>query len=73
MPAPQGTGLVVEKECARILEMAGIKDIYSKTSGHTGTKLNLLKACFAALKNLSKNKIQESHIEKLGIVEGSKL
>jgi small subunit ribosomal protein S5 len=73
MPAPQGTGLVVEKECARILEMAGIKDIYSKTSGHTGTKLNLLKACFAALKNLSKVKIQESHIEKLGIVEGSKL
>ncbi len=73
MPAPQGTGLVVEKECARILEMAGIKDIYSKTSGHTGTKLNLLKACFDALKNLSKVKIQESHIKKLGIVEGSKL
>ncbi|MGM5483873.1 MAG: 30S ribosomal protein S5, partial [Nanobdellota archaeon] len=33
MPAPKGTGLVVEKECAKILELAGIKDVYSKSYG----------------------------------------
>ena len=73
MPAPQGKGLVIEKECRRILTMAGIKDVYSKTSGHTGTKLNLLRACFEALKQLSRVKIQEQHKTQLGVVEGSKL
>lgn len=73
MPAPQGKGLVVEKECKRILTMAGIQDVYSKTTGHVGTKINLLHACFEALKQLSKVKIQSQHKTQLGIVEGSKL
>ena len=50
IPAPKGTSLIIEKECSKILAMAGIKDIYSKTRGHTATKLNLVKACFNALK-----------------------
>ncbi|MFH1592538.1 MAG: 30S ribosomal protein S5 [Candidatus Woesearchaeota archaeon] len=57
IPAPKGTSLIVEKECAKVLELAGIKDIYSKTFGHTKTKLNLIKACFNALENLSKTRI----------------
>ncbi len=61
LPAPKGTSLVIEKECAKILEIAGIKDIYSKTFGHTKTKSNLVKACFNALKNLANTKIN-SHI-----------
>jgi small subunit ribosomal protein S5 len=73
MPAPQGKGLVIEKECKKILSMAGIEDVYSITTGHAGTKLNLLTACFKALKQLSIMKIQESHIKQLGIVEGSKV
>jgi len=56
MPAPKGTSLVIEKECAKILAYAGIKDIYSKTKGHTATKINLVKACFNALKKLSEIK-----------------
>ena len=53
MPAPKGASLVVEKECAKMLGLAGIQDLYSKTKGHTATKINLLKACFDALKKLS--------------------
>mgnify|MGYP001581353010 FL=1 len=53
IPAPKGTSLVTEKECAKLLAMAGIQDIYSKSNGHTSTKLNLVKACFNALHNLS--------------------
>jgi small subunit ribosomal protein S5 len=66
-PAPKGTGLKIEKECSKILELAGIKDVYSKTFGHTATKLNLLKACFQALKKLSKVKRKEEkkHKEKI--------
>src|SRR3989344_5338331 len=33
MPAPKGTGLRVEKECAKILRLAGIKDVWCKTKG----------------------------------------
>ena len=70
MPAPKGTGLCVEKECAKILKAAGIKDVWSKTAGQTKTKVNLIKACVDALQKLSEMKIQSSHIESLGIVEG---
>ena len=50
LPAPRGTGLVIESECKKILDFAGIKDVYSQTFGQTRTKLNLAKACFEALK-----------------------
>ncbi len=53
MPAPKGASLVIEKECAKILRLAGIQDIYSRTSRNTKTKLNLVRACFNALKKLS--------------------
>lgn len=66
-PAPKGSGLIVEKECKKILNLAGIKDIYSKTFGQTGSKLNLTKACFEALKNISKTKVKEEDLKRLGI------
>lgn len=53
LPAPQGTGLIVGDECKKILKIAGIKDIYSKTFGQTKTTFNLAKACIDALKNLN--------------------
>ena len=56
IPAPKGTGLVVHKELAKILNLAGIEDIYSRTFGKTKTQMNLVKACMAALKQLSKFK-----------------
>ncbi len=56
IPAPKGSSLVIEKECAKILAQAGIKDVYSRTRGHTATKLNLVKSCFNALKKLSEFK-----------------
>jgi small subunit ribosomal protein S5 len=49
MPAPRGTGLAVADECKKILKLAGIKDIYSRTSKRTRTTFNLAKACFKAL------------------------
>jgi small subunit ribosomal protein S5 len=69
-PAPKGKGLCVEKECAKILTLAGIKDIWSKTEGQTKTKLNLIYALIDALSKLSEVKIQTEHIPRLAIVEG---
>lgn len=70
IPAPKGTGLCVEGECQKVLKLAGIKDVWSRTDGQTRTKINLIAACFDALKNLVKMKASASDFETLGIVEG---
>ena len=49
IPAPQGTGLVVGDEGKKILRLAGIKDVYSVTTGQIRTTLNLAKAYMDAL------------------------
>jgi len=56
IPAPQGTGLVVGGELKKILKLAGIKDVYSKTFGKKRTTFNLIKACFDALKKTNPEK-----------------
>jgi small subunit ribosomal protein S5 len=55
-PAPQGTGLVIGDECKKILKLAGIKDIYSQTSGQIRTTINLARACMDALNKTVKMK-----------------
>ena len=70
MPAPRGKGLCIEKECAKILELAGIKDIWSKTKGQTKTKLNMINALMDALKKLSEKKVRPIDVQNLGVVEG---
>ena len=69
-PAPRGKGLCVEKECAKVLALAGIKDVWSKTFGQTGTKTNLLRAVMDALCKLSTMKTHPEDVQKLGIAEG---
>jgi len=58
IPAPQGTGLVVANELKKILKLAGIKDIYSKTFGKKRTTFNLIKACMNALKKTNVGEIK---------------
>lgn len=70
MPAPKGTGLKVEKECQKILRLAGIKDVWSRTEGQTRSKLNLLFACFEALQKLMQFKLNKKAQEILSVVEG---
>ena len=71
IPAPKGTGLKIEKECQKILRMAGIKDVWSRTEGQTRSKLNVLFACFEALQKLLEVKLQEKTAERLRIIEGN--
>ena len=68
--APKGTGLSVQKHCQKIMELAGVKDVFSITFGQTKTRINMIKACFEALKGLSKVKVQPEFIESAGVVEG---
>lgn len=52
MPAPKGLGLVADDESKKLLKLAGIKDVWMKTYGNTGMRINLINALFDALKKL---------------------
>lgn len=69
-PAPKGVGLAIHDECKKIMTLAGIKDVWSKTFGQTDTRLNLVRACFKALKKLSQTKIRSSYYKKSGLTDG---
>ena len=70
IPAPVGTGLCIEPECAKILKLAGIQDVWSKTRGQAKTKVNQIKACFEALKKLTETKVQHQVVQDHNIVTG---
>jgi small subunit ribosomal protein S5 len=55
-PAPKGVGIVASAAAKKILNLAGIKDIWVKTRGQTRTRGNLATATFEALKNLNRAK-----------------
>jgi small subunit ribosomal protein S5 len=57
-PAPRGTGLAIGDECKKILKLAGVKDVYAQTRGHTKTTFNLAKACINALEKTVKMRSQ---------------
>ncbi|MFZ3077575.1 MAG: 30S ribosomal protein S5 [Candidatus Aenigmatarchaeota archaeon] len=69
-PAPRGIGLCVSDEIKKIMMMAGIKDVWSKTRGQTQSRINLVKAVFDAMKRLDRFKLQDSQEKTLGLAEG---
>ncbi len=55
-PAPRGVGLAANKIIKKILLMAGVKDIWSKTNGNTDNIYNTGRATIEALDALNKLK-----------------
>ena len=51
IPAPRGTSIVASPAVKRLLQLAGIEDAYSSSSGSTKTLENTLKATFTAVSN----------------------
>ncbi len=70
MPAPKGKGLCMEQETAKILRLAGIKDVWSKTDGNQRATTNLIAAVVDALKKLNTTKIKQDHAERVAKVAG---
>jgi len=56
LPTPVGVGIVADEETKKMLRLAGVKDVWAKTSGMTSTRMNLAFAIFDALRNLSRTK-----------------
>ena len=49
IPAPRGTGLVAAPATKKMLALAGVKDVYTSTRGHSRTMGNFIKATYFAL------------------------
>jgi small subunit ribosomal protein S2e len=49
IPAPRGTGIVASPVPKKLLQLAGIEDVYTASSGQTATLANFAKATYGAL------------------------
>ncbi len=68
-PAPEGTGLVAGGAVRAILELAGVRNVYSKIYG-SRTQTNVVKATVDALKQLkSYDSVKKTRYNKVDAVE----
>ncbi|CEP62999.1 40S ribosomal protein uS5 LALA0_S07e00122g [Lachancea lanzarotensis] len=51
IPAPRGKGIVASPAVKKLLELAGVEDVYTSSNGSTRTLENTLKATFVAIGN----------------------
>merc|ERR1712039_317016 len=51
IPAPRGTAIVGSPALKKLMQFAGVQDVFSCSCGHTRTKGNFIKATFEALRN----------------------
>ena len=70
MPAPAGKGLVIGDYGRRVLQLAGVTDVWSRSAGQTRTTINYAKATFNALVELNKTRIGEGDRRRLHITSG---
>jgi small subunit ribosomal protein S5 len=70
MPAAKGKGLVIGETGKRVLDLAGISDVLSRTKGQTRTTINYAGATFNALQNMNTTRVSNDLREKLFINKG---
>ncbi len=70
IPAPRGINLCVAPEIKKLIRLAGIRDLWTKSMGQTDTRINFVMANFNAFKNLNKLKTTTDSIKTTGMIEG---
>lgn len=70
LPAPKGVGLVVSDEIKKVMDLAGIKDIWCKSRGQTSTRINLIRAVFSALRKLNTYRLEADFEKSVGLKTG---
>lgn len=70
LPAPKGIGLATNDVSKKVLALAGVKDVWSKTFGNTKTTINTAKATLNALRQTSVIKVTEQQAKIVGMIEG---
>jgi len=68
-PAPRGLGLAGGETVRKVLELAGIEDIWTRSSGNTRTTVNFAKATFNALRNTAEARVPQHTMEKREVIE----
>lgn len=63
IPAPRGTGIVAAPASKRLLQLAGVQDVYTQSKGSTATMGNFLKATFAAVRSMTNNLVSDHHTD----------
>lgn len=75
VPAPRGTGIVAAPVPKKLIQLAGIQDVYTSASGSTKTMGNFVKATFMAISNtygfLTPNLWPETQFGKMPFQEWS--
>ena len=69
-PAPSGKGLVVGETGKRVLELAGITDVISRSKGQTRTTINYALATYNALCALNSTRLSQDQANRLFIAKG---
>ncbi|MBL6885135.1 MAG: 30S ribosomal protein S5 [Candidatus Poseidoniaceae archaeon] len=70
MPAAKGKGLVIGETGKRVLDLAGVSDVLSRTKGQTRTTINYAGATFNALQNMNTTRVSNESKERLFIKKG---
>ena len=68
-PAPRGLGLAGGETVRSVLELAGIEDIWTRSSGTTRTTVNFAKATFNALRATGEARVPEPTRKKREVIE----
>jgi small subunit ribosomal protein S5 len=68
-PAPRGLGLAGGETVRHVLELAGIEDIWTRSSGNTRTTVNFAKATFNALRHTAEARVPQRTMEKREVIE----
>lgn len=69
LPAPRGLGLAGGETVRSVLELAGIEDIWTRSSGQTRTTVNFAKATFNALRNTAEARVPEHAAAQREVIE----
>jgi small subunit ribosomal protein S5 len=69
LPAPRGLGLAGGETVRNVLELAGIEDIWTRSSGNTRTTVNFAKATFLALRNTAEARVPQHALEQREVIE----
>ena len=73
LPAPSGKGLVIGDYGRRVLKLAGVADVWSRSSGQTRSTINFARATYNALEELSRAKLSDEIRERLHITVGRRI
>ncbi len=63
-PAPKGLGLCISDEGKKVMKLAGIRDIWTKSFGETRSRVNYMGALFDAFKKMNRMKIDKAEAVK---------